>query len=128
MSNEHPDKGWSVENGAIYHFDHVDRQSAENQLEEHLNLLFAIEAVHHPLSDPNHPAHKKTFLVWGYHEALLKAVQIQGAPYPEDVLAIRLATPSEIKRWLVLADHYANVLRPEPLTEQQVDKIVGKES
>ena len=66
----------------------TDDDAPHSQLEEHLNLLFAVEAVHHPLSDPLHPAHKKTFLVW---KSGMKVLDILSPIiWPARILLIRM--------------------------------------
>ena len=127
MSKKEMDRGWTVSGGSIYHFKHVDREWADSQLEGHDNLLYAVEVIHHTLADEDHNVHQNTFLVWGYVEALLKAVQIQGAPYPDDVLGIRPATEKENMQWRALFNHYEDALFPPALSEQQVDELLSSE-
>jgi hypothetical protein len=79
------------------------------------------------LADDGHNVHQNTFLVLGYVNALMKAMQIQALPYPDDVLEIRLATEEEAARWDVLYDYYHDAMFPPALSEEQVEDLLSSD-
>jgi hypothetical protein len=117
------ESGWTVGNGDIYHFKHVDKEWAFGELESRDDQLWAIEVIHSTLADDGKSVHQNTFLVWGYTNALAKAAQIQAAPYPDEVLEIRPATDEEIDKWHVLFDFYERAIFPPALSEEQVEEL-----
>ncbi len=128
MSEKELESGWAVEGGDIYHFKHVDQQWAFNELERRSDLLYAVEVIHGTLADDGRSVHQNTFLVLGYVNALMKALQIQALPYPDDVLEIRQATEKEERQWLMLQKQYKDAMYPPALSEQQVDELMNSEA
>jgi hypothetical protein len=118
--------GWTLEasSGAIYHFEHVDIETAE-EMDEGREGIYVLETINWSLAEEE-IVHLNKYYAVGLSEAVAIATRIEIASQEvaETLVALRAATDEEEDQFWRVWDHYQNHM-PPPLSDQEASALEG---